>query len=190
MILTFVLCGGQSTRFGSDKALARLAEYSVLEHVVHSAHNPLLLVDRPNRYSDLLPNIERIVDHKPGRGPASAMVNALSIAKDRGAQRARFVSCDMPTVDPQWWPLLDSVEPAAAFFDTRWHPLLSSLSTSVELAHDFANAPAWRLLEAIEAQPVPPPKNFDELISINTPEDLNRARAVLENRRQSGDHLE
>ncbi|WP_245872985.1 molybdenum cofactor guanylyltransferase [Deinococcus planocerae] len=102
-----VTAGGRSSRFGSDKALARLEGRPLLEHVAASlAGCPLrLLVAPPGRYA--LPGWLPVPDTRPGEGPLAALEAALRAAEAAvGPGWVAFAGVDLPRLTPAYWATL------------------------------------------------------------------------------------
>ncbi len=95
-----LLAGGQSLRFGSNKALARFKGCRLIEHparVLATLFDRLLLVtNSPELYSFL--GWPMVPDLLPGNGPLAGIQAALHHASTPFI----FVTgCDMPTLDPK-----------------------------------------------------------------------------------------
>jgi molybdopterin-guanine dinucleotide biosynthesis protein A len=95
-----LLAGGQSRRFGSNKALAQFEGCHLIEHparVLANLFSRLLLVtNTPETYSFL--NWPMVPDLLPGAGPLAGIQTALHHA----ATPCIFVAgCDMPTLDSE-----------------------------------------------------------------------------------------
>ena len=92
----YVLTGGRSSRFGSDKALHSFRGKAMALWVAEAvlAHVPTVtLVGDPNLHSSL--GIPVISDQVPGAGPLGGIVAALADAK---CQWCLIAACDMPLV--------------------------------------------------------------------------------------------
>ena len=95
----FILTGGRSSRFGQDKALLRLADKLVIEHlaeVVAQAAGTAVLLGPPQRYTHL--NIPCIPDLQPGLGPLSGIETALAHTQ---ADHNLVLACDLPGVEAE-----------------------------------------------------------------------------------------
>lgn len=94
-----ILAGGQSTRFGEDKAFARLNDIPLIFRVlkaVKSLFSELLLVtNSPDQFRCLPASVIR--DDVPQQGPLGGIATALRRAKH---DRIFVVACDMPLLDP------------------------------------------------------------------------------------------
>ncbi|GBF05944.1 molybdopterin-guanine dinucleotide biosynthesis protein MobA [Deinococcus aerius] len=102
-----ITAGGRSSRFGSDKAAARLEGRPLLEHVAASLETcpRRLLVAPPGRYA--LPGWVNVPDTRPGEGPLAALEAALEAAQaERGPGWVAFAGVDMPRLTPAYWTVL------------------------------------------------------------------------------------
>jgi len=112
-LLGAVLAGGQSRRFGSDKALAILGGAPLIEHAIAalSAQTDAVIVcgrewgdwvaDRP----------------APGLGPLGGINAALHCAAERGFDAVLTLPCDTPLVPPDIAKQLAAAGPAAFLRD-------------------------------------------------------------------------
>ena len=109
MILGVVLAGGQSSRFGSDKALAQLAGHTLLaraadllsgwcEHVV--------VAGRETAPAPTLPDWPQ-----SGMGPLAGIAAALHLAADQGYDAVLSIGVDAPDL-PDDLPALLAPAPA------------------------------------------------------------------------------
>ena len=100
----YVLAGGASSRFGSDKALARLGGETVLSRMcklIENVTGRVSVVAATNRYSDLSTSI--VPDRWPGEGPLGGIITALrATAQTNGGEWNPIVSCDMPFLTHEW----------------------------------------------------------------------------------------
>ena len=110
MILGCVLAGGQSTRFGSDKALAELDGRPLIAHAVDALAGwceRVVVVGRAEAPAPTLPDWPRT-----GMGPLAGIAAALRLASDEGF--AVVLTCG---VDSHGLPedLPERLAPAPAF---------------------------------------------------------------------------
>ena len=93
-LLGVVLAGGQSRRFGSDKALALLDGRPLIEHVIERLARQvedLVLVGRS--YGTW----QMVADHPSmGLGPLGGLCGALRFARDAGFDGILSTGCDLP----------------------------------------------------------------------------------------------
>ena len=94
-----ILAGGKSSRYGTNKALAKINGIPLIENVIRvmgSLFKDLVLItNTPDEYAYLeLPMYEDLIK---GFGPIGGIYTALnSITNDAGF----FVACDMPSLNP------------------------------------------------------------------------------------------
>jgi len=178
----YVLAGGNSTRFGEDKARALLngtplvaRVVAMLEPVTASA---TVVADVVDKYDDL--GLRTIEDRSPGLGPMGGLDAALA---DHGPGHLLLTSCDMVTARPEWvQPLQDAAgEKGSAAYrsPSGWEPLFalchSSLADLVQARLAGKDLSLQSLLEACGASPVALPVDWPELNQINTPVDYRQA---------------
>lgn len=98
MILGAILAGGESRRFGSDKAQATLGGAALLDHVAGALApwvDELVVCGRD------WPGLRNVPDRPaPGLGPLGGLAAALHDAEARGFARVLTLPCDTPLVDP------------------------------------------------------------------------------------------
>ena len=96
----YVLVGGRSSRFGSDKALAPWQGRPLARWVaeqVQAAAGPVTLVGDPERYQEL--GLPVIADRVEGFGPLAGLAAAL---EHSSAEWNLVVACDMPYLTPEF----------------------------------------------------------------------------------------
>ena len=82
MMLGAVLAGGQSSRFGSDKALAEVGGLTLIERAVEALSgwcDKVVVVGRATAPAPTLPDWPR-----PGMGPLGGIAAVLHFARDQG----------------------------------------------------------------------------------------------------------
>jgi len=98
-IVGVILAGGQSSRFGSNKALACLYNKPLIEHVADTLRNLfsscLLVTHSPETYAFL--DLPMSGDIFPDAGPLGGIHSALHRITE---SRAFIVGCDMPMLNP------------------------------------------------------------------------------------------
>ena len=133
----YVLAGGASSRFGRDKALARLAGETLLQRMLRllsAVADSVHIVATADRYPE---NRESIVsDLWPGEGALGAILTALHASRKSGFTWNVIVSCDMPFLTSDWLQYMlecgYSCDAAAVFPRSRSgdEPLCSCWRTS------------------------------------------------------------
>lgn len=99
-----VLAGGQSSRFGSDKASVLLARRPLLQWVVSALDGVCESIVIVRSAGQALPAIESRIpvtvaeDEYPGKGPLAGLVTGLAATS---AGLCYAVSCDAPLVRPE-----------------------------------------------------------------------------------------
>lgn len=97
-----ILCGGNSSRMGSDKALLPFGDCCLIEYLVRkfSPHFPkiYLSVKKKGDYSHLKLPVTEIPDIHPNAGPMSGVFSALSMMDE---DKAFVMSVDTPFMEPE-----------------------------------------------------------------------------------------
>lgn len=104
-IAGYVLAGGASRRFGSDKALAKIGGKILLQHMcqlVESVAGNARIVAPAGRYAEYAGGL--VEDRWPGEGPLGGITSALSAtaSESPGIHWNLMVSCDMPFLSREW----------------------------------------------------------------------------------------
>ena len=93
-----ILAGGNSTRFGEDKALALLHGRPLLAHILERtaglAAETFLVTNRPEAYAAF--GLPMVGDRRPGTGALGGLYTALTYA---GQEWVICLACDMPLVN-------------------------------------------------------------------------------------------
>jgi len=181
---SFLLAGGQSKRFGSDKARALCDGRPLLLHAAAAipllAGEPTVVAQRPEQYADL--GLETVADMEPNLGPVGGLATALA-ALDEAAPWALLLPCDVLGLRRRWIKQLLAVPRkgrlAVAFRGNRWQPLpglyhRDLLSGCLKLM-DRGGGSLWRVLDSVNGTALPLPDGWSQVIQVNTPEDLSRS---------------
>lgn len=167
MILGAVLAGGQSTRFGSDKALAELAGRTLISMAVDGLSGlceHVLVIGRETAPAPTLPDWPR-----PGMGPLAGIAAALHHARDEGYEAVLTCGVDSAELPDN---LLDLLSPAPSYIADQ--PVIglwpASASETIDaILEGEGKHSMLRFAEAIGARPV---KTSSKAANINTPADL------------------
>ena len=192
-----VLAGGESKRFGTDKASAVLAGRTLLQWVVSAMEANCAEIVIAAAAGQPLPPVAAAVpvsvvrDARPGLGPLAGLVQGLAAVR---APLCLVASCDAPLlqlalVEPLLGRLLGS---DAARFEVNGRPqplpvlvrrevclpaLASALDQQVlKLAAAFTGLKI-AVVEEAEARRIDPA--LESFINVNTPADLARAAALV-----------
>ncbi len=189
----YILAGGRSSRFGSDKSRALLAGVPLIGHVASIAggHSPdvTVVADRADAFADL--GLRTIGDAEPYQGPLSGLRSALLDVKSHAPQAAwlLLLACDQPDLRLDWIQTLhEMLSPgrrAVVYRSDRWLPMpgfyhvsiLPQVQELLDGGRGFGGS-MQRLLTALDALPVPAPPQMMAGSSVNTPADLARLEPV------------
>ena len=105
----YVLAGGASNRFGSDKALVRFGSTPLLKRIIQlleKCTTSVSVVAAQGKYSEL--NVKIVEDRWPGEGPLGGIITALqhTAATNPQCELNLILSCDMPFVTSEWLQFL------------------------------------------------------------------------------------
>jgi molybdenum cofactor guanylyltransferase len=185
----FILCGGDSRRFGKDKALLKIGEETFLEHLIgrtESFFSDIALLGDGRSYDRGLPAFK---DAIPGSGPLGGLLQAMNVSKE---ETFAMLPVDSPVISERLIRVLashllpedadgaivqssGSVYPLTGIFRTRLESALKErLSKGQYKVLDF--------IRSIHTEAIP--CRDDEIWNINTPEE--RARAEADARRRTG----
>lgn len=166
----YVLIGGRSSRFGSDKALHNVRGRAMALHVADALLDlaeSVTLVGDPTRYGPL--GLDVIPDRFPGAGPLGGIVTALAEASSPWILVA---ACDMPRLSPG--PLASLLDPAArsevravvprtpdgrlqplcaAYAKSAFGPLATALEGGTRKVMEAVRTLEWREIEMDDAAP-------------------------------------
>ena len=148
---SIILAGGQSRRYGSNKAIAELngkAVISLICNVMRPLVNELIVVVASYEQAKTLPldsHVKLVIDQYPNCGPLGGIYSGLNKAKNQWS----FVSaCDMPFLNPNLItnmaelregydiiaPIIDDrAEPVHAMYHQACLPSISKRLNSGEL---------------------------------------------------------
>lgn len=182
----YLLAGGQSSRFGSDKALALLGGEALLTRIatlLEPYASSLHVITAPGRSYQPL-GLDCLFDVRSKAGPMAGLETALEHALHQGSDWLLLASCDV-------WGVtgieLDTLltAPRAGYqavawrADGIWQPLWALYHTrllpEVRRRLDAGEAAPRRLLAEIPVQTLD--GSGLDWIQINRPEDLKAARA-------------
>jgi len=168
-LLGLILAGGQSSRFGSDKAVALHQGRPLIDHVADALHphvDALAVAGRD------WPDLIRIEDApEPGLGPLGGLLGGLLYAGQNGFDAVLTSGCDtlglLPTHIAALHPGPAALEtlPVVGLWPTALGPVLADWmrQTQRHSLYGFARAVDSRLVTVAE-----PPAN------INQPSDLDQ----------------
>lgn len=172
----YILAGGYSSRFGSDKARAKWQGQVLLQHVAQAlpmAAPVWVVADQADKYTDL--GFTTLADPEPHLGPLGGLLTALNHTEGY----CGVVSCDLLGLQPHWFELLANravTSPAVVFRHSRWEPFPglyhADLAPSLALYLQHGHRTFWRWLESVETFALAVPGDWEQLVVVNRPEDL------------------
>lgn len=177
----YIVAGGRSVRFGSDKARAELEGVPLLIHTARalapSASSVTVVADRADKYADL--GLRTIADRAPGLGPLGGLQAALEDLP-AGDDWLLLGSCDLLGLRPRWVEALReaAADPhgVVAFHDQRWEPMPAlyhrRVLPAVEAAITAGELTLWRLIEGCDPVALPLPAGWEAVVQVNTRDDL------------------
>jgi len=176
----YILAGGRSRRFGSDKARALLDGTPLITHVAQTlepiATRITVVADEAGKYDDL--DLRTIADQEPGLGPQGGLDTALA---DCNASWLLMTTCDFVNIQMAWLKTLhqhirDEAH-AVAFKTDRWQPMpglyRQSLRPVIAQTMQRNELSMQAMLDQANTIAVDPPADWPARPGINTPEDLN-----------------
>lgn len=181
----FILAGGRSSRFGSDKALHEIDGVPMILHVARAVSRPAapgvtVVADSAGKYEAL--GLRTVADPEPFQGPLSGILTALRDAAD--AERILICSCDLIGLKPGWLEML-----ASEALGTGTAPPLAVAFRAEEIEpfpgiyHSAAESPVAGALARGEGSPavflarlgrlIPAPADWRSARNINRRSDLS-----------------
>lgn len=150
--IAYLLAGGKSSRFGSDKARAIVEAQPLINllatQIAPCADEVIVVADQPNKYQDL--GCTNLVDVYPSIGPMGGLITALEHHRSDNKNSQRWLlltSCDLLRFELDWinaWQqalsrsfteLGREIGPtplAVIFFDDHLHPFPALYHPDIE----------------------------------------------------------
>ena len=197
VIAPYILAGGHSRRFGSDKARVVVDGRPMLQRIASKMaivrQAITVVADSGDKYADL--GFTTIADLIPALGPIGGLLTALRHANALHGPETwvLLASCDQIALRSDWLRTLIEHLPtdrqALAFSSPdRWEPLPGLYHASCEsivTRHlNLGHRSLHRLLQEMSATAVRLPSDWCEPAQFNTPEEL----ATFLRRRTGDDH--
>jgi molybdopterin-guanine dinucleotide biosynthesis protein A len=189
-LCALILCGGRSTRMGTDKALVEVAGRPLLAHVIDRLRPvcpDLRLAAGPQtRYTEF--GVPVVLDRFHDVGPIAGLHAGLSALS---AERAFVTACDMPFVAPavvrRLFELADGFDAAAPRVAGRFEPMCAvygkSCLPAIEAAVAAGRFGLIALLERVRVRTVSEAElreldpELSSLRNLNTPTEFDELRA-------------
>ncbi len=107
----YIMAGGRSSRFGSDKARVQVDDSPLLLalrcELIRQGHSVEIVADRANRYADL--GVECLVDWQADQGPVAGVATALKHREQHQPGWLLLLSCDLLVWRAAWFKQLSGV---------------------------------------------------------------------------------
>jgi molybdopterin-guanine dinucleotide biosynthesis protein A len=193
-----VLVGGKSRRYGRNKALELFQGERLIDRQVRTVGSlfseVLVITNEPEFYLHLDVTIVR--DVIPGQGPLGGIYTGLIFAQGKSV----FVTaCDMPFVQPAVVrrmvqlaknydvivpEKIEGLEPLHAIYSSRCLPHIEQMLDhgTLQVINFFPAVKVYRLSSEEIGQLDPQGLSF---VNINTPDDMDRAKELLEGLEES-----
>jgi len=181
-ISAYVLAGGNSRRFGSDKARATLHGHPLIltlsNQLIGLGFKVTVVGKHDDQYADL--GLDTIGDIEPDKGPIGGLRTALT---HRRAGWILLCSCDMLGIDERWIAALfgrahrATDADAIAAGDQRWQPFPGLYHTRLRDDPALREARSFqRLLEQVRTERIDA-YTLPAVRQVNTVEELRRIDA-------------
>lgn len=189
-LLGAVLAGGESRRFGRDKATEVVAGVPLVSRAAATLADvfPHVVVVSSRAHHDA--GWPRVPDLRPGLGPLAGVEAALEHAASLGLVGAFVLACDLPLVDADTIrSIARALGPAAAAAPERdgtppIEPLCAAYRVSclpaVREALDRGRLAAHGPFAAVDGVTVR--LASEQFLNVNRPDDLDRAEQALADR--------
>ena len=173
----YILAGGRSRRFGSDKARALIGGEPLLLRVARQlkaiASSVRVVARSPGSYDDL--GLATVRDSIPGKGPMGGLLTALEDAAP--APWIFLAACDQVGLRVAWARELLKLRGgdvrAVVYRSDRFHPLFAvyhlDLMEEVRRRIERGDLKMQHLFEGVPARVLPVPEGWDELVNLNRP---------------------
>jgi len=180
----YILAGGHSRRFGSDKARAVYAGRTLIQTLADRlddlGHTVTVVGKHDNQYADL--GLDTIGDIEPDQGPIGGLRAALT---HRRAGWILLCSCDLLEIHESWIDALidrqqrDPEAAAVVAKDDIWQPFPALYHTRLLASPAACSAHSFQsLLHAVPAVALRP-QGLPPLRQANTPDKLREAEGGL-----------
>lgn len=177
-IPAYILAGGRSTRFGSDKARALFQGEALIVRQARQlealSHPVVVVAAHAGQYGDL--GLATIADLEPGQGPVGGLRTAL---EHRAEGWLILSSCDLVILKPGWLECLIGIASreavsVVAYRTDRWQPFLGLYHTRLLQQPAVWKRSLQRVLAAASSCPLTVPPDWPSALQANTLEELIR----------------
>ena len=199
-----ILCGGQSSRMGTDKSQLAFAGGTLLEHCcrqIAAVTNRVVVVAAQQQSElQLPPDVDIVRDEWPDRGPLAGFLSGLNWLQSAAANApiVLLTTCDMPFVTSDVVAILSEnlrgsdsgILTSVIRSGDQLHPFPGiyrlAVRSAAETLLESGSRSMQRLLEGVTTAELPEEKlaacgSPDQiLLNVNTPDDLQKARQIID----------
>ena len=190
-----IIAGGKSARMGRDKAFVKLAGKPLIQHVIERSQNlgqteTILIANQPQRYRYL--GLPVFSDVCPNKGSLGGIYTALTYAQ---SPHTLVIACDMPFIKTellrfmiaQISDAIDIVVPRVGGYPQGLHaiysqscrqPIQEQLAANRLKVIRFYDRMRVRYLDEADYEPYD--VDGRSFVNLNTPEELQQARKLIE----------
>jgi molybdopterin-guanine dinucleotide biosynthesis protein A len=197
-ITAFILSGGKSSRMGTNKALLNIGGRSLIQRIVEILESIFSTVVISSNEPQLYKSLEKkiIKDIYPGRGPLSGIHSTLTYSN---TEKNLIISCDIPFINKELINYLcnynsekviilpkaeERTQPLCGIYSKKILPEVELLlkesvqkgSTLKGSIYELVNRVETEIIDVTEMEFYHP----DLFFNINTPEDYNYAKRILD----------
>jgi len=180
----YVLAGGRSSRFGSNKARVQVEGVPLIQHVIRAlepvASRVTVVARERGQYDDL--GLHSIGDLQPALGPMGGLATALAdLHRTPDESWLMLAPCDLLGLRRRWLQELltrsRQGHRVVAFRGSRWEPLPAlyhrDVQPEVESLIASGRRSMWQLVERCRPLALAPPHSWEAMRKVNRPEDLH-----------------
>jgi molybdopterin-guanine dinucleotide biosynthesis protein A len=197
-ITAFILSGGKSSRMGTNKALLNIDGKSLIQRIVELLDTIIFTIVISSNEPQLYKSLEKkiIKDIYPGRGPLSGIHSVLTYSN---TERNLIISCDMPFINKELINYLCNyesdkdiiilkadgrIQPLCGIYSKKVLPIVElHLKESVQKGSALKGS-IYELMDRVPTEIIEVDRldfySSDLFFNINTPEDYNYAKKILE----------
>ena len=190
-----IIAGGKSVRMGRDKAFVKLAGKPLIRHVIERSRNlgqteTILIANQSERYRHL--GLPVFSDVCPNKGSLGGIYTALTYAQ---SPHTLVIACDMPFIKTellrfmiaQISDAIDIVAPRVGGYPQGLHaiysqscrqPIQEQLAANRLKVIRFYDRMRVRYLDENDYEPYD--VDGRSFVNLNTPEELQQARKLIE----------
>jgi molybdopterin-guanine dinucleotide biosynthesis protein A len=175
----YILAGGKSRRFGSDKARAMRGGVPLVVGVARTvepiASRVTVVASRAGEYDDL--GLRTIGDVVAEKGPMGGLLTAIEDCRDE--EWLLLSACDWVGIRAEWVQLMlgkrRDESQAVVLWSGRYEPLFALYRTTirdvVSEQIDTGQLTMQTVLERIVSEVIPVPEGWKDVVNLNEPPD-------------------